>query len=191
MSDAVNGSSGAVAVPLSGETSGSGARDYRVAEASDARREGLPPGSASTTRRRRIWRSVAGIERLFGRSGSAAVSSTVIQCGKNIFIQEAVVQQLANLKSELEGPNPTPIERLLAERASLCWFILNRYENAYVNADGWSIDQVDLQMRRKIDEAHSRFLSSLLTLAQVRKLALPTVQLNIAKNQVNVAGCDT
>ena len=31
-------------------------------------------------------------------------------------------------------PNPTPIERLLAERASLCWFIVNRYENAYANA---------------------------------------------------------
>ena len=36
--------------------------------------------------------------------------------GKNIFIQEAVVHLLDNLKAELEGPNRTPIERLLAER---------------------------------------------------------------------------
>ena len=108
-------------------------------------------------------------------------------CGKNILIQEAIVQKLDNLKAELEGPNPTPIERLLAERASLCWFIVNRYENAYVNAEGWSIAQADLQ-QRKIDKAHARFLSALRTLAQVRKLALPTLQVNIAKNQVNVAG---
>ena len=86
---------------------------------------------------------------------------------------------------ELEGPNPTSIERLLAERASLCWFIVHWYENAYANADGWNISQADFQ-HRKIDKAHARFLSAVRSLAQVRKLALPTLQLNIAKNQVNV-----
>jgi len=40
---------------------------------------------------------------------------------------------------------------------------------------------------RKIDKAHDRFLSAVRTLAQVRKLALPTLQLNIGKNKVNVA----
>ncbi len=56
-------------------------------------------------------------------------------CGKNILIQEAIVQKLDNLKAELEGSNPTPIERLLAERASICWFIVNRYENAHVSSN--------------------------------------------------------
>jgi hypothetical protein len=40
---------------------------------------------------------------------------------------------------------------------------------------------------RKIDKAHARFLTAVRTLAQVRKLALPTLQVNIAKNQINVA----
>jgi hypothetical protein len=87
----------------------------------------------------------------------------------------------------LEGPNPTPIERLLAERASLCWFILHRHEDSYVNSSGWSIHQADLQ-HRKIDKAHARFLSALLTLSRGRKLAVPAIQLNVARNQVNVAG---
>jgi hypothetical protein len=107
-------------------------------------------------------------------------------CGKNILIQEAIVQKLDSLKASLEGSNLTPIERLLAERTSLCWFIVNRYENAYANAEGWSITHADLQ-QRKIDKAHARFLSSLLTLARVRKLALPTLQVNIGQNQVNMA----
>ncbi len=34
---------------------------------------------------------------------------------------------------------------------------------------------------------YARFLSSLLTLARVRKLAVPNLQVNIARNQVNVA----
>ena len=106
--------------------------------------------------------------------------------GKNVLVREAIEQKLDGLRAELEGPNPTPIERLLAERASLCWFIVNRYENAYVNSKEWTIPQADFQ-HRKIDKAHARFISSLLTLARVRKLALPTLQVNIARNQVNVA----
>lgn len=41
--------------------------------------------------------------------------------------------------------------------------------------------------QQRLDKAHARFLSALRTLAQGRKLALPTLQLNIARNQVNVA----
>jgi hypothetical protein len=114
--------------------------------------------------------------------------STLIKksAGKSVLGGEAIEQQLGRIRSELEGPNPTPIERLLAERASLCWFIVYWHENVYFNADGWSINQADLQ-DRKIDKAHARFLSAVRTLAQVRKLALPMLQLNIGTNQVNVA----
>jgi hypothetical protein len=106
--------------------------------------------------------------------------------GKNVLTRECITQELDRVRRELEGPNPTPIERLLAERASLCWHIVNQYENTYANASGWNISQADLQ-HRKIDKAHARFLTAVRTLAQVRKLALPTLQVNIARNQVNVA----
>ena len=106
--------------------------------------------------------------------------------GDDLIIREAIEQKLDRIQSELEGPNPTPIERLLAERAALCWYTVHSYEMAYANASGWNISQADLQ-HRKIGKAHARFLSSLRTLAKVRKLALPTLQVNIASNQVNVA----
>src|SRR5689334_6594315 len=40
--------------------------------------------------------------------------------GKNVVDQEAIEQELDRVGSELAEPNPTPIERLLAERASFC-----------------------------------------------------------------------
>jgi len=105
------------------------------------------------------------------RAGSSAewLRRSLIQkaAGKNVLIREAINQKLDGIQAELAGPNPTPIERLLAERASLCWFILHRYEDGYVNSSGWSIHQADLQ-QRKIDKAHARFLSAVRTLAQVR-----------------------
>ena len=49
--------------------------------------------------------------------------------GNNILAREGIAQELDRVRRELEGPNPTPIERLLAERASLCWHIVNQFEN--------------------------------------------------------------
>ncbi len=106
--------------------------------------------------------------------------------GAHLLAQEAVTQKLENLRTELEGPSPTPIERLLAERACVCWFVVHWYETTYMAAEGMTIVQADHQQRR-LDRAHARFLSALRTLAQIRKLALPTLQVNIARNQVNVA----
>ena len=39
--------------------------------------------------------------------------------------------------------------------------------------------------QRRMDRAHRRFLSTLKTLAAVRRLALPAVQINLARQQVN------
>jgi hypothetical protein len=47
---------------------------------------------------------------------------------------------------------------------------------------GLSVSQADFQ-QRKVDRAHRRFLSALRTLAQIRKLALPSLMVNIARNQ--------
>jgi hypothetical protein len=50
-----------------------------------------------------------------------------------------------------------------------------------------TIGQADYQQRR-IDRAHRRFLSAVETLARVRKLAVPMLQVNVAKNQqINMA----
>lgn len=105
---------------------------------------------------------------------------------KNVFAKEAARQKLARVRADLEGPNPTPIESLLAERASLCWFEVNWYEERFVNTSDMIITQADFAQRR-IHRAHHRFLSVVESLARVRKMALPSVMVNIAKNQqVNV-----
>jgi hypothetical protein len=106
--------------------------------------------------------------------------------GKNVLVFQAVHKKLGMVQTELEGPNPTPIERLLAERASLCWFIANYYEEQYVIEDSLTVRLADFYQRR-IDRAHRRFLSAVETLARVRRLAVPLLMVNVARNQqVNV-----
>ena len=122
--------------------------------------------------------------------GSSAewLKRTIVRkaAGKNIAFQEAIAIKIESVRSELAGPDPTPMERLLAERAALCWWLVNWYENSVQDCDRMTIAQANYH-QAKIGRAHSRFLSAVRTLAQVRKLALPTLQLNIARNQVNVA----
>jgi hypothetical protein len=78
------------------------------------------------------------------------------------------------------------LERLLAERAAVCWLQVNRYEEQFEEARDLTLRQAEFQMRM-IDAAQRRYLSALKTLATVRKLGLPAVQINVAKNQVNLA----
>jgi hypothetical protein len=122
--------------------------------------------------------------------GSSAewLKRTIVRraAGENVVAQEAIVRAIESVRSELAGPDPTPMERLLAERAALCWWLVNWYENSVQDCDRMTIAQANYH-QAKIGRAHSRFLSAVKTLAQVRKLALPALQLNIARNQVNVS----
>jgi hypothetical protein len=107
--------------------------------------------------------------------------------GKNdLAVTEAVQQEIQRIQTELEGPNPTAIERLLAERAAVCWFMVNKYEADFVASRDTTIRQAEYNLRR-IDSANRRYLSALSTLARVRKMALPVLQVNIGTNQVNVS----
>lgn len=100
-------------------------------------------------------------------------------------VREAAFLKLAEVRRELEGPNPTPPERLLAERAALCWWIVHSYEFTNLAPKERTLAQAEYH-QRKIDRAHNRFLSALKTLATVRKLALPALQVNIAASQTNI-----
>jgi len=105
--------------------------------------------------------------------------------GKDLATKEGLKRKLALLREGLAGPDPAPIERLLAERAAFCWLTVYEYERQYANSRNLPAKQAEFHQRR-IDAAHRRFLSSLKTLATVRKLALPAIQVNIAEEQVNV-----
>jgi hypothetical protein len=125
----------------------------------------------------------------FSGSPSNWLERRLIQetAGVNFVMKEAMEKKLANLRAELAGPSPSPLERLLVERAVLCWLVVHLYENRYAMSENLSIRQTEFHQRR-IDQAHSRFLSAVKTLASVRKLAVPALQLNIGTNQVNVSG---
>ena len=61
---------------------------------------------------------------------------------------------------------------------------MNAYEREFAALHGkdMSLKQAD-QFQRQIDSAHRRYLSALKTLAVVRRLALPTIMVNMAEGR--------
>lgn len=107
--------------------------------------------------------------------------------GKNLAFKEGLLRKTELLRRELAGPTPTAMEKLLVERVVTCWLHLHDVQIRFVQSQDLSIAQADYQ-QRALDRCHRRYLSALKTLALVRKLALPVLQVNIAEKQVNVAG---
>lgn len=105
--------------------------------------------------------------------------------------QEAVRDKMQVIADECAGSDSTPLERLLADRVGICWGhlalaesdLLRRRDSGSIEV--WLADHLE----RRQERAHRRYLQAVKALAQVRKLLGPSVtQVNIAENQVNVAG---
>lgn len=104
---------------------------------------------------------------------------------KALAFREAVERKMARMRADLAGPDASPLEQLLAARIALCWLSLHDAELRFAQASDLTISQAKY-WQLQISACHKRYLSAIKTLAVVRKLAVPAVQVNIARRQVNV-----
>jgi hypothetical protein len=109
-------------------------------------------------------------------------------CGDDLLLKEALSFQLQTMREEVAGPDPSPLERLLAERVVACWLQLQQAEAACAANLGKPTTSQSEYHERRLDRVHRRYLSAIRSLAQVRKLLIPAVtQINVGQQQVNVA----
>ena len=88
--------------------------------------------------------------------------------------------------AELAGPRPTPLIRLAARRAALCSLESDlAYRSAAAKIADREVPPEAIQ--RWLDRADARFRKALKCLADLQRLPLPTVQVNVGVRQVNVA----
>jgi hypothetical protein len=100
--------------------------------------------------------------------------------GPDLVAQEILTRQLQTLKRELEGPEPTPLERLIIERIAVCWLQV-QHADLVATRHG---QQSETGMQQRQDRLQGRLLAAVKALAQVRKLLRPgpMVQVNIAQH---------
>ena len=104
--------------------------------------------------------------------------------GTSLAFQEGLRRKIDAVRDELAGSDPTPLERILCERVALCWFDANETDRRYIDQTDISFKTAEFRENRR-DRAHKRFLAACKALATVRRMAVPALQINIAKRQVN------
>jgi len=99
--------------------------------------------------------------------------------------QEGIRRQVASLEEELAGPNPSRLECLLVDRIVVTWLEVRKMDVFMAQFESTNYKQGEYYQRRH-ERTEKRFLRACKSLAQIRRLQGPAVQLNVAEKQVNV-----
>ena len=102
--------------------------------------------------------------------------------------REAITRWCEAQFQALAGPTPSPLDAMLVNDIVTCWLDLDRWRLASLALDQAPTRGDQQAVQRRVDAAHQRLLKAVKTLAQVRKLGVPVVQINLAAQQTNVAG---
>ena len=109
--------------------------------------------------------------------------------GDSLVIGQALRHQEEAVLEQVAGPNPTALEKLLADQIVLCWQHVRYLEIKYAQTKSYSFREGEYH-ERCIDKAQKRYLQAIKTMAQIRKLGVPALQVNIATEggrQVNIS----
>jgi hypothetical protein len=138
---------------------------------------------------RQVFAAAPGIWDAYGDLALLGQTALVdLVAGKSALTREALQRRLAAMRAELAGPNASPLEKLLVDRVVACWLQTYSADLSLARAlKELPPKDVDYYQRRQ-DRAARQYLKALVSLAQVRRLLAPPVQVNVAQHQVNVAG---
>jgi hypothetical protein len=89
--------------------------------------------------------------------------------GPNLLLRESVERKAEQLRAELAGPEPSPLEKLLVERVVACWLQVQYADASYAQLQNPSPGQHTAALKRQAG-AQQRYLHAIKTLATVRKL---------------------
>lgn len=91
--------------------------------------------------------------------------------GPDLLVAESARLKMDEMRAELGGPNPTPLESLLVDRVLACWLQAQYADASYAQARGTGANPADLrEMMKRQESAQKRYLASIKQLAVVRKL---------------------
>jgi hypothetical protein len=137
---------------------------------------------ASMKKHPEIWRDLYDL----GAQTTQAIIEMVNGTG---LVLESIRHDVRALREEMGDKNATPLEKGLIEAVIQAWLIHQTTQHAYARGmrGSLTIKQGDY-WERKLTMTQRRYLRACETLARVRRLLIPPLQVNVARKQVNVAG---
>lgn len=104
------------------------------------------------------------------------------------FTREGIRRELERVRRDAAGAEPSPVERMLADRIALSWLQANHADSEYAQRlmEGMTFTASEFYQKR-CERAQRQLLKAIQTLATVRRLLGPTIQVNMAEKQINLA----
>src|SRR5215213_5064021 len=101
-------------------------------------------------------------------------------------VRRTTEQEIERKRSQVAGKDPSPLERLLAERVALCWVAATYADAEYTRKlkAGMSFREGEYFSKR-CEQTNRQLLRAIESLARVRRLLTP-MQINIGQNQINL-----
>jgi hypothetical protein len=123
-----------------------------------------------------IWQRLGDLDRLVVRSWAELLG------GANPVAIESIQRQAKQLRTELEGEHPTPLEKLLVANVVAHWLELSHGQLSEADPGSRTGDQLAQRLKR-LESAEKRYLAAMKTLATARALlprgVLPTNPLKL------------
>jgi len=132
-----------------------------------------------------LWRTV-------GDLVDQAVLEIVKNLNANPVAREFVKANYEGQKRDLGYESAPPLERMLIQQVALTWLRLQILEQHYTQSTMTTANPLTRETGdfwdRRLSAAQRRHLRACETLARIRKMGIAAVQVNIADQQVNIAG---
>jgi hypothetical protein len=126
------------------------------------------------------------VERLGGRMATRVKEGLVRRMSSDAAVREAFRREAEALRKDLEGPDPTVVERLVCERIIIAWLHVHWLDLLYFGPEeGFTHQGLEAHVARLRSRANRDYLASLKCLSLIRKAAPQSVTVNISKT-VNV-----
>jgi hypothetical protein len=117
-------------------------------------------------------------------AGQALAAWMNLAAGENLLAKESLQRKVEAMRSELGGPAPSPLEKLLVERIVISWLQVGQADLAVAQARINNLDVHRLLLQRQ-GCAQRRLLQAIKELATLRKLTRPALSpLDIASRAV-------
>lgn len=126
------------------------------------------------------------IWRLIGDLSSKTANKMIDDLDGSRSFKLSLGQGLKNLYKDLGFKEATSLEKILIEQVALSWLRLVIVEYRYTVITSTSTSQERLNYwERRLNASQRRFFRACETLARIRKMNLPPIQVNIGQNQMN------
>jgi hypothetical protein len=142
--------------------------DALVARAEQGDQDALPKLRRFLDEDPAVWQAVADLVR---RAEDAQIK---VAAGGDLLLRESLRRKLQEIRDEISGKDPSPLEKLLIDRIAITWLMATNADVQVVEARDVSIKQATF-LNRRAEQAHRRFSFAVRQLASVRKL-LPRVK---------------